>query len=168
MGNQQGIDNPCNFSKDEMKKVLKAFKKIDVNNSGDLDIEEFLKLPELSQNPLVRRVVSIFDKNNDGSISFEEFVEGLSQLYSNDDEVKLRFAFKVYDIDGDGFITNGELYDVLKMMVGTNLNEVQLQQLVDRTIIRADDDYDGKISFEEFKKMVQGLDVASKLTLTQI
>lgn len=61
-----------------MKKVLKAFKKIDVNNSGDLDIEEFLKLPELSQNPLVRRVVSIFDKNNDGSISFEEFVEGLS------------------------------------------------------------------------------------------
>ena len=39
------------------------------------------------------------------------------------------------------------------MMVGNNLNDVQLQQLVDRTIIRADEDYDGKISFAEFKKV---------------
>lgn len=107
-----------------MKKVLKSFKKLDADKSGDLDIDEFLKLPELSQNPLVKRVVSIFDINKDGTISFEEFVTGLSQLYSNDEECKLRFAFKVYDIDGDGYITNGELYDVLKMMVGTNLNEV--------------------------------------------
>jgi len=40
---------------------------------------------------------------------------------------------------------------VLKMMVGTNLTDVQLQQLVDRTIIKADKDFDGKISFDEFK-----------------
>ncbi len=52
----------------------------------------------------------IFDKNKDGSISFEEFITGLSSLYSNDEEAKLRFAFKVYDIDGDGFISNGELF----------------------------------------------------------
>jgi serine/threonine-protein phosphatase 2B regulatory subunit len=36
------------------------------------------------------------------------------------------------------------------MMVGSNLNDVQLQQLVDRTIIQADKDYDGMISFQEF------------------
>ena len=42
---------------------------------------------------------------------------------------------------------------MLKMMVGNNLNEVQLQQLVDRTIIKADEDFDGKISFEEFCKV---------------
>ena len=30
-------------------------------------------------------------------------------------------AFKVYDIDCDGFISNGELFLVLKMMVGNNL-----------------------------------------------
>ena len=28
------------------------------------------------------------------------------------DEEKLRFAFKIYDINGDGFISNGELFDV--------------------------------------------------------
>lgn len=30
-------------------------------------------------------------------------------------------AFKVYDMDRDGFISNGELFLVLKMMVGNNL-----------------------------------------------
>ena len=30
-------------------------------------------------------------------------------------------AFKVYDIDRDGYISNGELFLVLKMMVGNNL-----------------------------------------------
>lgn len=29
----------------------------------------------------------------------------------------LSVAFKVYDMDGDGFISNGELFLVLKMMV---------------------------------------------------
>ena len=43
------------------------------------------------------------------------------------------------------------------MMVGNNLNDVQLQQLVDRTIIKADEDFDGKISFEEFCKVSQYL-----------
>ena len=51
------------------------------------------------------------------------------------------------------------------MMVGNNLNDVQLQQLVDRTIIKADKDRDGKISFEEFQDMVQDLDVIEKLTI---
>ena len=36
------------------------------------------------------------------------------------------------------------------MMVGTNLKDVQLQQIVDKTILIADTDGDGKISFEEF------------------
>lgn len=41
-------------------------------------------------------------------------------------------------MDKDGFISNGELFTVLKMMVGNNLTDLQLQQLVDRTIIKAD------------------------------
>ena len=58
--------------------------------------------------------------------------------------------FSIYDMDNDGYISNGELFKVLKMMVGNNLNDTQLQQLVDRTIIKADEDFDGKISFPEF------------------
>ena len=109
---------------------------------------------ELAQNPLVRRVIAVLDKNKDGNISFLEFVQGLNSLSAGaSQEEKLRFAFQIYDINGDGYISNGELFTVLKMMVGNNLNDVQLQQLVDRTIIKADEDYDGKISFEEFCKV---------------
>ena len=53
-------------------------------------------------------------------------------------------------MDHDGYISNGELFQVLKMMVGNNLKEAQLQQIVDKTILNADKDGDGKISFSEF------------------
>ena len=37
------------------------------------------------------------------------------------DSFHFSVAFKVYDMDRDGFISNGELFVVLKMMVGNNL-----------------------------------------------
>lgn len=40
-------------------------------------------------------------------------------------------AFKVYDIDRDGYISNGELFLVLKMMVGNNLKVDLTSLLVD-------------------------------------
>ena len=114
----------------------------------------------------MKRVIAVLDKNKDGSISFLEFVQGLNALSAGStQEEKLRFAFQIYDINNDGFISNGELFHVLKMMVGNNLSDVQLQQLVDRTIIKADKDLDGKISFEEFADMVKDLDVIDKLTI---
>ena len=62
-------------------------------------------------------------------------------------------AFRIYDIDQDGFISNGELFQVLKTMVGSNLTDKQLQEIVDKTILYADKDGDGKISFDEFCKV---------------
>ena len=67
--------------------------------------------------------------------------------------LKLAVAFRIYDIDNDGYISNGELFQVLKMMVGNNLKDTQLQQIVDKTIIYADKDGDGRISFEEFSQV---------------
>ncbi len=70
-------------------------------------------------------------------------------------------------MDGDGYISNGELFQVLKMMVGDNLNEVQLQQIVDKTILEADVDRDGKISYEEFRQMISNTEeIDSKMTVT--
>ena len=114
----------------------------------------------------MRRVIAVLDRNKDGNISFLEFVQGLNSLSAGaSQQDKLRFAFQIYDINNDGFISNGELFEVLKMMVGGNLNDVQLQQLVDRTIVKADTDFDGKISFDEFCVMVRDLDVVEKLTI---
>ncbi|VDK76838.1 unnamed protein product [Cylicostephanus goldi] len=41
-------------------------------------------------------------------------------------------------------------FEVLKMMVGNNLKDSQLQQIVDKTILFHDKDGDGRISFQEF------------------
>ena len=41
-------------------------------------------------------------------------------------------------MDNDGFVSNGELFQVLKMMVGNNLKDAQLQQIVDKTILMYD------------------------------
>ncbi|CAI8037446.1 Protein phosphatase 2B regulatory subunit cnb-1, partial [Geodia barretti] len=72
-------------------------------------------------------------------------------------------AFRIYDINQDGFISNGELFQVLKTMVGNNLTEKQLQEIVDKTILYADKDGDGKISFQEFCDVVGNMDVPSKM-----
>ena len=51
------------------------------------------------------------------------------------------------------------------MMVGNNLKETQLQQIVDKTILFADKDGDGKISFEEFCDVVGNTDVHKKMVV---
>ena len=52
--------------------------------------DEFMSLPELQQNPLVQRVIDIFDTDGNGEVDFKEFIEGLSQVRSRD-KVKLLY-----------------------------------------------------------------------------
>ncbi len=126
----------------------------------------FTQAHMLTRSSLNRRMIAIFDEDGGGDVDFAEFVSGLSAFSSKGNkEQKLQFAFKVYDIDRDGYISNGELFIVLKMMVGSNLKDQQLQQIVDKTIMEADLDKDGKISFEEFTRMVETTDVSMSMTL---
>ncbi|SPJ87302.1 probable CNB1 - calcineurin B, regulatory subunit [Fusarium torulosum] len=162
-----------NFDRDEVDRLRKRFMKLDKDNSGTIERDEFLSLPQISSNPLATRsvplrMIAIFDEDGGGDVDFQEFVTGLSAFSSKGNkEQKLQFAFKVYDIDRDGYISNGELFIVLKMMVGSNLKDQQLQQIVDKTIMEADLDKDGKISFEEFTKMVEGTDISMSMTVDQ-
>lgn len=56
-----------------------------------------------------------------------EFINGLANLSSGAEEnSKIRFVFDIYDLDKDGFISNGDLFGVLKIMVGNNLGDRQL------------------------------------------
>lgn len=46
-------------------------------------------------------------------IFIAEFIQGVSQFsVKGDKESKLRFAFRIYDMDNDGYISNGELFQV--------------------------------------------------------
>lgn len=44
---------------------------MDLDNSGSLSIDEFMSLPELQQNPLVQRVIDIFDTDRNGEVDFK-------------------------------------------------------------------------------------------------
>ncbi|XP_053433418.1 calcineurin subunit B type 2 [Nycticebus coucang] len=154
------------FDSDEIKRLTKSFRKLDVDKSGSLSVEEFMAMPELQQNPLVQRVIDVFDIDGNGEVDFHEFILGTSQFsLTGNEEQKLRFAFSIYDMDRDGYISNGELFQVLKMMVGDNVKDWELQQLVDKTIITLDRDGDGKISFEEFSAVVRKMEIHKKLVV---
>ncbi|KAH8399854.1 hypothetical protein KR215_003479, partial [Drosophila sulfurigaster] len=168
MGNETSLpmDMCSNFDADEIRRLGKRFRKLDLDNSGALSIDEFMSLPELQQNPLVQRVIDIFDADGNGEVDFKEFIQGVSQFSVRGDKLsKLRFAFRIYDMDNDGYISNGELFQVLKMMVGNNLKDTQLQQIVDKTICFADKDEDGKISFDEFCSVVGNTDIHKKMVV---
>lgn len=174
MGNQvsltpeqiEEMKTASEFTEPELKRLFKKFKKLDTDKSGTLSVQEFLAIPELEHNPLVRRVVATFDEDKSGEVDFQEFISAVSVFASpGGKESKFKFTFKVYDVDGDNYISNSDLYHVLKAMVGSNLNDVQLQQLVDRTILQGDKDKDGKLSYSEFVDMVKGTDLEEKLKI---
>ena len=56
---------------DEIKRLGKRFRKLDLDNSGALSVDEFMSLPELQQNPLVQRVIDIFDTDGNGEVDFK-------------------------------------------------------------------------------------------------
>jgi len=176
MGNQNSLNldqlqemkQASEFTEDELQRLFKRFKRLDTDKSGALSVKEFLAIPELEHNPLVQRVVATFDRDQSGEVDFTEFITALSVFTTateTNKNSKYQFTFQLYDVDADNYISNADLFHVLKAMVGNNLNDVQLQQLVDRTILQGDVNKDGKLSYEEFVDMVKESDIESKLKI---
>lgn len=128
-----------------------------------------MALEKVADNPIAQRFVELFDTDKNGMVDFGEFLSGLG-VFGNQGKLhdKLRFIFKLYDANGDGFISNGDLFKSLKTMVGNNLANGPLQQVVDKTIREADLDGDGKLSFEEFLAFAEtnNRDLVEKLSVS--
>ena len=79
-----------------------------------------------------------------GTIDFPEFMTMMEKkLRDNDTEEQLREAFKVFDKNGDGFISAAELRHVL-----TNVGEKMADEEVDDIMKVAGVDGDGQINYE--------------------
>uniref|UniRef100_A0A452TTZ1 Calcineurin like EF-hand protein 2 n=1 Tax=Ursus maritimus TaxID=29073 RepID=A0A452TTZ1_URSMA len=78
---------------------------------------------------------------------------------------KLRFAFQLYDLDRDGKISRHEMLQVLRLMVGVQVTEEQLESIADRTVQEADEDGDGAVSFLEFAKSLEKMDIEQKMSI---
>jgi Ca2+-binding EF-hand superfamily protein len=80
-------------------------------------------------------------------------------------EQKLRYAFKVYDVDGDGKISVEDLADTLLTLTESKMDEVTMKEVIENVFREADGDGDGFIMFEDFSKIVLNTDIEGKLTM---
>ncbi|XP_017473416.1 PREDICTED: calcium-binding protein E63-1 [Rhagoletis zephyria] len=95
----------------------------------------------------VGRIQAIRDEQQQQQQQHEE---NASKPEENDDVTEdLIAAFRVFDRDGNGFITRDELQTAMEM-IGEPLSEAQLTQL----LAIADLDQDGRINYEEFTRLL--------------
>ena len=81
---------------------------------------------------------------------FPEFLTMMARkMKDTDSEEELKEAFRVFDKDGNGFISAAELRHIM-----TNLGEKLTDEEVDEMIREADIDGDGQINYEEFVKVM--------------
>merc|ERR1711916_186302 len=128
-------------------------------DDGEVDFEEWLQALELRDSTFSRRIFDAFDEDGNGSISFREFVVGLSVFSPRSTiEEKLDLSFSLYDIDNDGAISKDELFAILKASMLENyslsISDEHMRELVDATFEQADVNGDGLISYDEYKQMI--------------
>ncbi|KAG7155259.1 Kv channel-interacting protein 4-like 2 [Homarus americanus] len=89
-----------------------------------------------------------------------DFVTILSELSRGTMTEKLRWAFNLYDINGDGYITKEELLDIVTAiysLVGRNatpaVEENTTQEHVDRIFEKLDINGDGMVTLDEFMEI---------------
>ncbi|XP_014795768.1 PREDICTED: EF-hand calcium-binding domain-containing protein 1 [Calidris pugnax] len=108
---------------------------------------------------LMDRVFRTFDRDNDGCISVVEWVEGLSVFLRGTLEEKIKHCFEVYDLNGDGYISREEMFQMLKNSLLKQPSEEDpdegIKDLVDIALKKMDYDHDGKLSFMDFEKAVR-------------
>ena len=71
MGQNSSLPKVDAFSPEEVSRLEKRFHKLDLDRSGSISVGEFVSVPELKENPLVKRVVDIFDSDLNGEVDFK-------------------------------------------------------------------------------------------------
>ena len=78
----EGLAEEVNMTKDEIQRMYVRFKKLDKNNSGGIDANEFMQITNIANNPLAHRVISIFDDDGGGEVEFDEFVRVRAPVFT--------------------------------------------------------------------------------------
>jgi len=104
--------------KEDMSKLRRVFTKVDVNHDGFLQPDEIERaMSDLSSESKTvfgeeinwKKIIKKCDTDQDGKISFEEFLTAASDRRKILNKQYLKQAFDVMDIDGDGKIEASEV-----------------------------------------------------------
>ncbi|KAM6142335.1 calaxin [Phoenicopterus ruber ruber] len=113
----------------------------------------------MTDDVIMDRVFRTFDRDNDSCVSVVEWVEGLSVFLRGTLEERIKYCFEVYDLNGDGYISREEMFQMLKNSLLKQPSEEDpdegIKDLVDIALKKMDYDHDGKLSFMDFEKAVR-------------
>ncbi|KAF6039680.1 LPCAT2 [Bugula neritina] len=113
---------------------------------GRVDLKTFAKYMDLPVSETLSQLFSMYDRDGSGNIDFREYVIGMSLISEParaDDSIRL--AFKLFDKDGDGYVSQSEFADLLMNILITEKEEA------DALFEKLDSSQSGKLTFEDFK-----------------
>lgn len=155
------------FSPKEVKRIYRSFK-ADCPH-GVISEDEFKEIysrffPQQCNSSLYAHYVfNTFETDPDEKIiKFEEFLKWLSRVFRGTCEDRLRWVFRLYDLNHDGVISRDELMNVtvsVFALLGTSTStspsqqsEPSIDSKVDAVFQKMDSDRDGVVTWEEFSE----------------
>lgn len=107
----------------------------------------------------VRRMFNIVDKDQDGRISFQEFLETVVLFSRGKTEDKLRIIFDMCDNDRNGVIDKEELSEMMRSLVEiactTSIKDDQVTKLIDGMFSDAGLEQKTYLNYQDFKLMMK-------------
>jgi len=147
------------LSMKDMKDVYQVFQMIDKSKSGRLNLEQLtegLQMMGIDQD--AKQLMTILDMDQNGYISYTEFLAGCLSTDQNLPERVVREAFDMFDLNGDGTVSK---YELKVMLSGSGpLVDVLPDGLTIDEIMEEVGNDDGVITFANFKKFLE--DTASQ------
>jgi Ca2+-binding EF-hand superfamily protein len=135
----------------EVKTLYKRFRRLDRSRRGTISADDLLMIPEVGMNPMSPRLVQLFARDGEGRVNFRAFAMGLCVFSERARaDVKAASLHKVFDFDGDGFISEADLRATLAMMCGSAPAAASVDAIVAKTLAQCDADGDGRISLLDF------------------
>ena len=131
----------------------------------------FLSISCIDASPLKHQVASIFgfsDYNN--VISIKQFVVGVAKFNCpliESREEKMRVAFRLQDIDGDGIISKIDIINYLDIVTSKKLENFELEEIANNMLQESaySDSLRQQITFQDFQRVIAGTDFQTKLRL---
>merc|ERR1712072_1405693 len=134
MGTPESYERP-GLSKEEIEEIREAFNLFDTDGSGSIDPRELKSAMQSlgfeAKNATIYQMIGDIDKDNSGSIDFEEFLDMMTAKMSDkDSRADIRKVFNLFDDDKTGKITLKNLKRVAKEL-GETMSDAELMEMIE-------------------------------------